>query len=204
MSTPRRDRNGAPAGTDENCSARPREHRPGTTTGVMAARPEPWVGAVTYRFGRAIGPWGTIARLVAGGLLAAYALAVPHEHPLLAVPGAGLLWSNAVLGLLLIPAAATLALRLRGRAAAPLAAGIRTEITFTVVFLAALQVLPVALLLALTASLLVQVLRGDGGCEVLAIPNWLLQRQDRLFCVIFTPLDGLEARARRRRPRNGP
>lgn len=166
---------------------------------AMRARQEPWVGPVSYRFGRGIGPWGTAARLVAAGLVFADALAVPHDHPVLSLPGAGVLWWNALLGLVLIPAAATLALRLRGLSAPPLAAGLGTELILAVAYMAAVQVLPVTLLLALGASFVVQIVRGDGGCELLAIPNWLLHRHDRLFCLIFTVPDNLEARAWRRR-----
>jgi len=36
--------------------------------------------------------------------------------------------------------------------------------------------------------------RGNGGCEVLAVSNWLLGRDDQVGCLIFSPLDALEAR----------
>lgn len=165
----------------------------------MTARQEPWVGPVSYRFGRNIGPWGSASRAASAAGLFAWALAVPHNHPLGAIPGTGVVWWNALLGLVLIPTAATLAVRLRGRDAAPLRAGIGAELLAVVAVLAVTQVIPVAMLLALGATLLVQVVRGDGGCELLAIPNWLLRRNDRLFCLVFTPIDIVEARASRRR-----
>jgi hypothetical protein len=43
-------------------------------------------------------------------------------------------------------------------------------------------------------SMLVAAVRGDAGCEVLAFPNALLRRRDRVGCVIFTPIDAAEAR----------
>jgi hypothetical protein len=46
-------------------------------------------------------------------------------------------------------------------------------------------------------SLLVAAARGYAGCEVLAIPNWLLRRDDQVGCLIFSPLDALERRSRR-------
>src|SRR5689334_10249885 len=95
----------------------------GMTNKTTLAHQEPWVGPVRYRFGRAIGPWGTTARTAAAAGSFAWALAVPHHHPLGHVPGTGVLWWNVLLGLALIPAAATAALRLRGRDAAPLRAG---------------------------------------------------------------------------------
>lgn len=173
--------------------------RPPGTGHATTARQEPWVGPVRYRFGRSIGQWGTAGRAVAAAGLFAWALAVPHDHPLVSVPGTGVLWWNALLGLVLIPMAATLVLLLRGRDAAPLRGGITAEVLVVVAFFAVAQVIPVAMLLALGATFVVQVVRGDGGCELLAIPNWLLRRNDRLFCLLFTPIDVLEARARRRR-----
>lgn len=161
----------------------------------------PWVGSVRYRFGRAIGPWGTAARTAAAAGAFAWALAVPHDHPLGHVPGTGVLWWNLLLGLAVVPASATVAMRLRGRDAAPLRAGHGAQSPIGVPFVALAQVWRVAMLLALGASLSPQVARGDGGCEFLAIPNWLLHRRDRLFCLLFTPIDALEARTRRAQPR---
>lgn len=164
---------------------------------LATACPEPWFGAARYRFGRTIGPWGTAARTVAAAGSLAWALAVPHEHPPGHLPGTGVLWWNVLLGLLIVPGVATVALRLRGRGAAPLLAGHGAQCLAVIAFFAVAQVLPVAMLVALGASLVVQVLRGDDGCEFLAIPNWLLRRNDRLFCLLFTPIDAFEARARR-------
>jgi hypothetical protein len=36
--------------------------------------------------------------------------------------------------------------------------------------------------------------RGYAGCEVLAVPNWLLRRDDQVGCVVFAPVDALERR----------
>lgn len=164
---------------------------------ITAIREEPWVGAVRYRYGRAIGPWGTTARIAAAAGAFAWALAVPHNHPLGDIPGTGVLWWNLLLGLVLVPGAITVALRLRGRDAAPLRAGHAAQCLTVFAFFAVAQVLPVAMLVALGANFVVQVVRGDGGCEFLAIPNWLLHRRDRLFCLVFTPIDAFEARRRR-------
>jgi hypothetical protein len=43
-------------------------------------------------------------------------------------------------------------------------------------------------------SMLVAGLRGYAGCEVLAVSNWLLRRDDQVGCLVFTPLDHLERR----------
>ncbi len=44
------------------------------------------------------------------------------------------------------------------------------------------------------ASMLLAALRGYGGCEVLAVPNWLLRRDDQVGCAVFWPIDRLERR----------
>jgi len=49
------------------------------------------------------------------------------------------------------------------------------------------------------ASMLLAALRGYAGCEVLAISNWLLRRDDQVGCLVLSPIDQLE----RRRPRGG-
>src|SRR5215469_16127355 len=49
-----------------------------------------------------------------------------------------------------------------------------------------------AALLFYGASLLLAAARGYAGCEVLAVPNWLLRRDDEVGCVVFAPVDALE------------
>jgi hypothetical protein len=49
----------------------------------------------------------------------------------------------------------------------------------------------------LGASMLVAAARGYGGCEVLAIPNLLSGRHDRIGCLLYTPIDRAEARHHR-------
>ena len=41
-------------------------------------------------------------------------------------------------------------------------------------------------------SMLLAAIRGYAGCEVLAVSNWLLRRDDQVGCVVFTPVDSLE------------
>jgi hypothetical protein len=41
-------------------------------------------------------------------------------------------------------------------------------------------------------SMLLAAIRGYGGCEVLAISNWLLKRDDRIGCMLFSPFDYLD------------
>jgi hypothetical protein len=143
--------------------------------------------------GRRIGPWGTTSRAAAGIASLALALAVDHDHPWLGLPGAGSLGWGLLGGLVILPSLLTLAARLRGRSAAPVRAnhGAACAVTATVVVL--WQIFPVAIFTFIGASLMLLVLRGDDGCEVLAIPNTLLHRRDYVMCLPFTPIDRWES-----------
>jgi hypothetical protein len=55
-----------------------------------------------------------------------------------------------------------------------------------------------ATLVFLGGSMLLAAVRGYGGCETLAIGNWLLRRDDQVGCLAFSPVDQFEARPRRR------
>ena len=46
------------------------------------------------------------------------------------------------------------------------------------------------------ASMWLAAIRGYGGCEVLAISNWLLRRDDQVGCFVLSPVDSLEHRLR--------
>lgn len=54
-----------------------------------------------------------------------------------------------------------------------------------------------AALLFYGSSMLLAALRGYAGCEVLAVSNWLLGRNDQVGCVLFLPVDHLERELRR-------
>lgn len=56
-----------------------------------------------------------------------------------------------------------------------------------------------AALLFYGISMLLAAARGYVGCEVLAISNWLLRRDDQVGCVVFAPIDHLEHRWSNRR-----
>lgn len=51
----------------------------------------------------------------------------------------------------------------------------------------------------LGVSMLLAAVRGDAGCEVLAIPNLVTRRQDQIGCLIYSPIDALEDRQRAHR-----
>ncbi len=55
-----------------------------------------------------------------------------------------------------------------------------------------------ATLLFVGGSMVLAALRADAGCELLALSNCLLRRNDQLACAVFTPIDFLEQRHSRR------
>ncbi len=152
---------------------------------------------------RQIGPFGTVAR-IAGGL-AAIALPIALSGPTWWDVGAALL----VLPLLALVAATTIdaayrrhegdrpgsseaAAWTRNLLAIALVLGVGTALTF---------VSPVdgtAIWVFVGLSLFIAAFRGDGGCEVIAIPNALAGRRDPIGCVVYAPIDVVEARRQHR------
>ncbi len=54
----------------------------------------------------------------------------------------------------------------------------------------------VAALVFYGASMLLAALRGYSGCEVTAISNWMLGRDDQVGCLVLGPVDELERRVK--------
>lgn len=137
---------------------------------------------------RAIGPAGTGARIVLG--LVAIALAfLTGEFALYSVP----------LGLVVAPAVLSVGQWLRARRV-PARFQATGPVGYAVSFLVAIPFFVIAETRAATflfygASLLVAAARGYAGCEVLALSNWLLRRDDQVGCVILSPIDAAEAQA---------
>lgn len=69
---------------------------------------------------------------------------------------------------------------------------------FTFWYAPALSVTGDAALIYYGTSMLVAAWRGYAGCEVLAVSNWLLRRDDQVGCALFVAVDQLERRARTR------
>jgi hypothetical protein len=137
---------------------------------------------------RAIGPLGTAARLLVGlGLLGSVAWGhlARGFHP----------WSWA-LGLLGFPALLVALQWLRARRTpAPLRATGPAGHAGNLAVLVALYLWEPtsdATLVFYGASMLLAALRGYGGCEVLAVGNWLLGRDDQVGCAVFWPIDRVE------------
>lgn len=146
---------------------------------------------------REIGVLGTLARLGVGlWLLIDVASAFTLDQ-----------WYKPVLGLLIFPAILMLGQWLRLRyTSAPLRATGLVGFLVNMAILLALYLTPWyfpplaftsdATLYFYGASMLLAAVRGYGGCEVLAVSNWLLRRDDQVGCLVFSPLDALEARLR--------
>lgn len=153
---------------------------------------------------RAIGPGGTIVRAVLGctllGLIVRGELTGPHRT------GLGL-----AVGLIGFPAVmlAWQWLRARSRPAPVRATGLLpTAVNCLVglgIYLTGILVPPLwfasdALLAFYGLTLLVAAVRGYAGCEVLAISNWVLGRDDQIGCVVLSLVDGCEGSLRPGRP----
>jgi hypothetical protein len=54
-----------------------------------------------------------------------------------------------------------------------------------------IAVLSDAALVFFGTTMLVGAVRGDAGCEVLAISNWVLRRSDHVGCLLFGTIDDL-------------
>ena len=151
--------------------------------------------------GREIGPIGTASR-VAGGLIA---VGVP-----IALSGMG--WWDVAAALVALPlltmagsslvtagyerfAPASL-VRRHLICSAPACVLVAAVVALAIVLTVATPVNEVAIWSFFGASMLVAALRGYAGCEVLAIPNAITGRKDRIGCVLYTPIDLAEARSR--------
>ena len=144
---------------------------------------------------RTIGWIGTIARVI-GGLGALY-WGVMHG-----LPRAELVWLDLFLGLAAYPAGSVLVMALRLRLTrTPLRAydgfGYCVNIG---IGLALFSVTPHAAALFYGSALLLQAARGHPGCEVLAVSNFLLRRNDQVGCAVYPPLDAVEARLTQKAP----
>jgi hypothetical protein len=144
---------------------------------------------------RSIGPLGTTARVLVGGLFVG---SVTWGHL-----DRGFHPSAWLLGLLGFPALVVAAQWLRARRTPTplqvtgLAAHVLSVAVFVVLYL--LKPTSDAALLFYGASMWLAAVRGYAGCEVLAVSNWLLRRDDQIGCAVFWPIDQLEQHRTARR-----
>ena len=150
--------------------------------------------AITGR--RRIGPLGTAARALVGAALLG---SVVWGH---IDSGVDLLaW---VIGLGALPAATIVLTRWRAARrpdrlvwlTGPLGYAVTCAV-FGAMFATAwyapsLSVLSDAALIFFGTTMLVAAVRGDAGCEVLAISNWVLRRDDQVGCLLFGCVDSVE------------
>ena len=148
----------------------------GATTRVL--------GAATRRSRtRALGRWGTVARVLVGSALVGLATVVWRAD-----------WLELLIGLVVLPGVATLLMSLRRRSAPPLRLGAAGHlVTLTHVAVTATLVGEAAPLFYGSMAL-VAALHGNGGCEITVLANWLRGRDDRVGCPIFAPFDALDGR----------
>ncbi|WP_328993791.1 hypothetical protein OG394_05455 [Kribbella sp. NBC_01245] len=163
----------------------------------MTDSPSHTVKSSLERSWRQIGPVGTASRLALGGYLV-WTL-VDSPFPQGVSP-----WSIG-LGVLVLPALFTGWQWLRARrrpaplaATGPLATAINfagfLALYFTPVYAPPLAWTQDAAVLFYGVAMLLAAIRGYAGCEVLAISNWLLRRDDHIGCLVFSPIDQLERR----------
>ena len=145
------------------------------------------IDAQRSRSRRRIGPVGTVPRLAGAGALIWVAVG----------QGDGVQWWDAALGLALFPGVVLAAQLLRLRytrdtlqATNGLGFCLTTGVAAALFLVEATQD---AALLFFGSSLVLAALRGYAGCEVLAISNWLLRRNDQVGCLVYSPIDELEA-----------
>lgn len=133
-----------------------------------------------------IGPVGVAARIAVGLLFIAAALW--WRDPA---------WTDALVGLVAMPvvAVAVLAWRAHHRperleATSPAAHCLNMVLFLPLFFIPATAG---GAFLFYGASMLVAAFRRTGGCEVTAIANFVLDRDDQVGCVLFGPVDAAEA-----------
>ncbi len=155
---------------------------------------------------RRIGPVGTWARVIIGSLLFVFGglggkFVFSHGQP---QPG----FSPAALfiGLVVFPAVLLVWQRTRLRrdpsrleATGPVATTVNIlafAVLIGISFVPAISYVGYAAFVFYGASELLAAVRGYDGCEVLAVSNWLLGRDDQIGCLVLSPLDQWERHRR--------
>ena len=136
---------------------------------------------------RRIGSWGTASRLILGSLFIYWAL------------GYSVGWDDAILGLVVFPAAVSLVLALRRADARPLRlVGPEGHALNILIWVAAFNLALVPTLVFGGVTQILAAIRGYAGCELFAVSNWLRQRDDQIGCPVHSLVDALEAQAKGR------
>jgi hypothetical protein len=154
---------------------------------------------------REIGVIGTAARVVLGLVLVVLGVTGARISVIHGQIGIGFEPVPVVVGLVGFPAVVLAVQWLRARVAPThLEATGPGSTALNMLVLAALLLTPwyapplaftsVAALVFYGASMLLAALRGYSGCEVTAISNWILGRDDQVGCLVLSPVDDLESR----------
>jgi hypothetical protein len=104
-------------------------------------------------------------------------------------------WLDLLIGLVVLPAVATLVMSLRARSAAPLRLGAAGHLVTPAHVTGTMLLVPDAAALFYGSMALVAAIGGSGGCEITAVANRLRGRDDQIGCPLFVPFDALDARA---------
>jgi hypothetical protein len=150
-----------------------REHAPAATGGFAV------VDRRSHK--RAVGRWGTAARVLVGSTLTVLAIAVWRADSL-----------DLLIGLVLLPFVATAVMMLRRGSAPPLRLGAAGHLVTCVHVAVTVTLVGEAAALFYGSMALVAGLQGNGGCEITALANWLRGRDDRVGCPLFEPFDALD------------
>lgn len=110
----------------------------------------------------------------------------------------GISTTDAAIGLIVFPVATLAWVSLRAGSPPLRLYGTGGHCWTIAVAIAAFIVLPVATLLFFGATQVLAAIRGYAGCELFAVSNWLLGRDDQIACMVHTPIDAIEARMSRR------
>ena len=147
---------------------------------------------------RQIGTLGTLARTIVGVWMLG---SVIYGH-FIRGPFRPLPW---IVGLVVLPAVFIawrwLAIRrnpTRLEATGPLASAVNVALFFYFWLWSPSPVwfMSDAVLIFYGSSMLLAAARGYAGCEALALPNWLLKRDDQIGCLCFSPIDHAEGKLR--------
>jgi hypothetical protein len=152
------------------------------------------------RRSRAIGPAGTAARILLGGYMVGSVIEVEIRDGF-----TPMLWALGVIAFPGILLAGQWGWARRGgrqlHATGPIAhvitLGAFMALTLIPEYNRTIDVTGDAAVIFLGTSMLLAAARGYAGCEVLAISNWLLRRDDQVGCIVFAPVDLVESRRRR-------
>jgi hypothetical protein len=107
-------------------------------------------------------------------------------------------WRDLLIGLVALPAVATLLMLLRGRSASPLRLNAAGHLVTVAQVRVTVLIVPDAAALFYGSMTLIAALGGSGGCEITAVANRLRGRDDQIGCPLFQPFDALDALSARR------